>query len=169
VISISAIVVSVLHHPYYYFVCCFGTRLRLASSGLIYRKALKLNINTLQSKSAGDIINLLSTDGTRIEYGVYYIPYLITGKIVRQFQLIETIISKLFMFLGPIQAIIVAWIIYHYIGFTFLIGLSLLAIIYPIKYITAKVYNKFRYFLNYSQSRRDKTLNKKNKESRIAK
>lgn len=78
-ISVCAVLVSVLHHPYYLNACRYGMRLRLAASGLIYRKVLKLSLKTLDSKSAGDIINLLSTDGTRIEYGIYYLPYLITG------------------------------------------------------------------------------------------
>lgn len=80
VISLCSVVVGILHHPYYLNACRYGMRLRIACSGLIYRKVLRLSLKTLDSKSAGDIINLLSTDATRIEYGIYYLPYLITGK-----------------------------------------------------------------------------------------
>nr|QUF59454.1 ATP-binding cassette transporter Abcc4-1 [Brachionus angularis] len=123
VISICAIIVGILHHPYYLNACRYGMRLRIGCSGLIYRKILKLSIKTLDSKSAGDIINLLSTDATRIEYGIYFLPYLITG---------------------PIQAIFVILVIYSQVGYSFLTGLLLLALIMPAKWLIAKTFNKFR-------------------------
>ncbi len=82
VISVCAIFVGILHHPYYLNACRYGMRLRVACSGLIYRKALKLSLKSLDSKSSGDIINLLSSDTTHIEYGAYYLPYLIIGKTI---------------------------------------------------------------------------------------
>nr|UOU03341.1 ATP-binding cassette subfamily C4-1-2 [Brachionus rubens] len=123
VISICAIIVGILHHPYYFNACRYGMRLRLACSGLIYKKVLKLSLKTIDSKSAGDVINLLSTDATRIEYGIYYLPYLITG---------------------PIQMVIVIVIVYLEVGLTFLAGLLLLALIMPAKALIAKLYNKNR-------------------------
>ncbi|CAL8092154.1 unnamed protein product [Calicophoron daubneyi] len=45
-----------------------GLRLRVAVSGLIYRKVLRLNQKALLSTAAGQIINLLSTDVQRFEY-----------------------------------------------------------------------------------------------------
>ncbi|RNA09361.1 multidrug resistance-associated 4-like isoform X1, partial [Brachionus plicatilis] len=123
VISVCSIIVGILHHPYYLNACRYGMRLRVASSGLIYKKILRLSLKTLDSKSAGDIINLLSTDGTRIEYGIYYLPYLITG---------------------PIQMVIVIVIIYLEVGFTFLAGLLLLALIVPAKAFIVRQFNKYR-------------------------
>ncbi|CAF0837577.1 unnamed protein product [Brachionus calyciflorus] len=123
VISVCAIIVGILHHPYYLNACRYGMRLRIACSGLIYKKVLRLSLKTLDSKSAGDIINLLSTDATRIEYGIYYLPYLITG---------------------PIQMVIVIVIIYMEVGLTFLAGLILLSLIVPAKALIARLYNKNR-------------------------
>ncbi|CAL8092157.1 unnamed protein product [Calicophoron daubneyi] len=52
-----------------------GLRLRVAVSGLIYRKVLRLNQKALLSTAAGQIINLLSTDVQRFEYTFLYIHY----------------------------------------------------------------------------------------------
>lgn len=123
VISICAVIVGILHHPYYLNACRYGMRLRVATSGLIYKKVMRLSLKTLDSKSAGDIINLLSTDGTRIEYGIYYLPYLVTG---------------------PIQMIIVIIIIYLQVGLTFLAGLLLLSLVVPAKAFIVNQFNKYR-------------------------
>ncbi len=82
-----------------------------------------MSINTLDSNSSGDIINLLSTDATRIEIGVLYLPYLI---------------------IGPIQIAVVVAIVLWKIGLYFLAGLVLLVLIIPLQAIIAKAYNKYR-------------------------
>ncbi|RNA19404.1 multidrug resistance-associated 4, partial [Brachionus plicatilis] len=121
--SICVLIDSMLHHPYFLNSYRYGMRLRIACSGLIYRKILRLSLKTLDSKSAGDIINLLSTDATRIEFGMYFLPYLVTG---------------------PIQLVIVITILYLKVGATFLSGLLLLSLIVPAKWLILKQYNKFR-------------------------
>lgn len=82
-----------------------------------------MSINTLDSTFSGDILNLLSTDATRIEIGVLYLPYL---------------------FIGPIQILVVITVILKKIGVWFLAGLLLLLIIVPSQALVAKAYNKFR-------------------------
>lgn len=52
---------------------------------------------------------------------------------------------KKFIQKGPLQAIIVVYVILYEIGVTFLAGFFLLFAILPIKAILAKIYNKFRY------------------------
>nr|APD26517.1 ATP-binding cassette transporter subfamily C member 4 X1 protein [Brachionus koreanus] len=121
--SICVLIDSMLHHPYFLNAYRYGMRLRIACWGLIYRKILRLSLKTLDSKSAGDIINLLSTDATRIEFGMYFLPYLVTG---------------------PIQMVVVITIIYTKVGLSFLSGLLLLSLIVPAKWLILKQYNKFR-------------------------
>nr|QNH67884.1 ATP-binding cassette transporter subfamily C member 4 X1 [Brachionus rotundiformis] len=121
--SSCVIIDSMLHHPYFLNAYRYGMRLRVACSGLIYRKILRLSLKTLDSKSAGDIINLLSTDTTRIEVGMHFLPYLITG---------------------PIQMAIVIIIIYQKVGLTFLSGLLLLLLVVPVKWTVLKQIKKFR-------------------------
>ena len=124
IISIFASIGGILHHPYYYFSTKFGMQVRLACSGLIYRKILRMGVTSFESTSAGDICNLLAVDMTRIETGIMFVTYLL---------------------IGPIQSIIVVWVILHEIGVTFLAGFFLLILILPIKAILAKIYNTYRY------------------------
>lgn len=127
IISIFASVGGILHHPYYYFSTKYGMQVRLACSGLIYRKVLRLGVTSFESTSAGDICNLLAVDMTRIETAIMFVTYIA---------------------IGPIQSVIVVVVILHEIGITFLAGFFLLFAILPIKAILAQIYNKYRFFFN---------------------
>ena len=65
----------------------------------------------------------MSTDATRIEIGVLYLPYLL---------------------IGPIQIVVVVYVIMKKIGIWFLAGLLLLLIIVPMQALVAKAYNRYR-------------------------
>jgi ATP-binding cassette subfamily C (CFTR/MRP) protein 4 len=123
VISVCAIIGGILHHPYYFNSWRIGMKIRVAASGLMYRKIFRLSVKALDSNFSGDIINLLSTDATRIEIGVLYLP---------------------FLFIGPIQIVIVITVILQKIGVWFLAGLLLLLLILPIQALVAKAYNNYR-------------------------
>ncbi len=123
VISVCAVIGGILHHPYYFNSWRIGMKIRVAASGLMYRKIFRLSVKALDSNFSGDIINLLSTDATRIEIGVLYLPYL---------------------FIGPIQIVIVITVILQKIGVWFLAGLLLLLLIVPIQALVAKAFNNYR-------------------------
>lgn len=82
-----------------------------------------MNVKDLDSKSAGDVINLLSSDGTRIEYGLFYLPFLLVS---------------------PIQLVIVIVILLLEVGPTFLAGIMVIFLSYPIKAIITNRYDRFR-------------------------
>ena len=84
-----------------------------------------MSTTSLDSKSAGDVINLLSSDVTRIDFGFYYMPYLLAG---------------------PVQLIIVIVIVVMEVGPTFLAGTIVIILSYPIKALITTTYNSFRYF-----------------------
>ena len=121
--SVFASIGGVLHHPYYYNSSVDGMKMRLALSGLIYRKVMKLGSSSLNAKSAGDIVNLLATDTTRVEVASQYLMYIAVG---------------------PLQAIVVVAVILNEIGVSFLAGLLLLIAILPIKGILGRIFNRYR-------------------------
>lgn len=82
-----------------------------------------MNVNDLDSKSAGDVINYLSSDVSRIDFGLYYLPYLLAS---------------------PIQLIIVIVIVVLEVGPTFLAGIIIIFGTYPIKAIITSSYDSFR-------------------------
>jgi ATP-binding cassette subfamily C (CFTR/MRP) protein 4 len=100
-ISISAFLVGYIYHPCMLNLFKLSMNVRVACTGLIYRKvwpprnfnyinpnsykvfefgkALKLGMNSFESTSAGDVINIMSTDLTRMEYAILCAPYLFIG------------------------------------------------------------------------------------------
>lgn len=53
-----------------------GVRMRLAYSGLIYRKVLRLSSKSMSEYSTGQILNLLANDASKVEVVHYYLNYL---------------------------------------------------------------------------------------------
>lgn len=82
-----------------------------------------MNVKDLDGKSAGDVINYLSSDATRIEFGLYYLPYIVVSLV---------------------QLVVVIVIVVIEVGPTFLAGLIVIFFSYPIKAIITNVYDSFR-------------------------
>ena len=98
----------------------------------------------LDANTSGDIINILSTDLTRIEFSILNMPYLVIGMRCR-FMLIK-ILSKIILkkkLKGPIQVLFVVGFILYKVDYTFLSGLMLLALILPFKMFVARILKKF--------------------------
>ncbi|CAF5224028.1 unnamed protein product, partial [Rotaria magnacalcarata] len=54
----------------------FALKMRLAYSGLVFRKVLRLSSHAFNIISSGEITNLLSNDATKIEMALFFINYL---------------------------------------------------------------------------------------------
>ena len=78
----------------------------------------------MNNYSGGQILNLISNDGTRIESSVYFIPYLIVG---------------------PIEAIVITYIMAITIDVSILSGLVVLLIAIPAQSLLGKIFDKLRY------------------------
>ncbi len=151
VVSVLAAFGGILHHPYYSNAYKFGMKARVALTGLIYRKVrktqsffnniivsinlfsylsmkkiIKVGTTRFDSKTGGDVVNLLANDTDRVEKAFLFVAYL---------------------FVGPPQIIVVIVVILNQIGFSFLTGLVLVFGILPIKAILALIFNKFRYVI----------------------
>ncbi|XP_070149139.1 ATP-binding cassette sub-family C member 4-like isoform X2 [Polyergus mexicanus] len=85
-----------------------GMRLRVACSSLVYRKILRLNQTSLSQTGAGQIVNLLSND-------------------VNRFDSLSVCLN--YIWIMPIQVIIVGYIMWRKIGVSIFIGIGLLLII----------------------------------------
>ena len=100
IISMSALAGCFLNHLYFFNVWRIGMRIRLAVSGLIYRKVkskkihslshstyklfnriyfsklFKMNSKSLNSRCTSEVISLLSIESTHMEISVLYLPYI---------------------------------------------------------------------------------------------
>ena len=122
-ICLGTTINAITHHPYFLSINKIGVKLRLACSGLIYKKITKLSSTEFDDKIGGQIINLLANDGIRLEYSVFFLPYMV---------------------IAPIQTIIVIIMLVKIIDVSILSGLVLVLFAIPLQTITGKILDYLR-------------------------
>lgn len=63
----SSVIQTVCLHQYFFRVFRLGMNLRSTIVLAVYRKALRLSVTGRQEKSVGEIVNIMSTDATRMQ------------------------------------------------------------------------------------------------------
>ncbi|CAF0703150.1 unnamed protein product [Brachionus calyciflorus] len=137
-IAIGVTINCIVHHPYFLELARIGMKMRLATSGLLYKKAFKLNLFGSDNQLAGQLLNMLSNDGTKIEYSVYFLAYLI---------------------IAPIESIIIIIILVETIDASILSGLVILAISIPIQSLLGKALDRLRRLVSQKCDKRIGLLN----------
>ncbi|KAK1128362.1 hypothetical protein K0M31_002826 [Melipona bicolor] len=90
-----------------------GMKVRVASCALIYRKILKLCNSVFENEtSAGQMVNFLSNDVNRLDYFVFSIHYL---------------------WIGPLQIVVIAYLMYREIGFGAITGMTTFLLCIPLQ------------------------------------
>lgn len=84
--------------------------MKVATSTLIYRKALKLSKSALAETTVGQMVNLISNDAARFELATVHFHYL---------------------WLAPLETVIVMVLMYFYVGYSGMIGIILLLAFVP--------------------------------------
>ncbi|XP_075985083.1 ATP-binding cassette sub-family C member 4-like [Anticarsia gemmatalis] len=100
VIMIS-IFIAFLNHHGTYSTQQFGMKVRIAACSLIYRKVMRMSSGALAQTTAGQVVNLLSNDVNRFDYAFIYAH---------------------FIWLLPLQLIVVCYLIYLKIGYAAIVG-----------------------------------------------
>ncbi|XP_064455602.1 ATP-binding cassette sub-family C member 4-like [Ornithodoros turicata] len=111
------------HHPYFFNMQRMGMRIRVACCSLVYRKALRLSQSALSKTAVGQMVNLLSNDVNRFDQSVLFVPYL---------------------FAGPLQTIVITWILWEYLGVSCLAGISFVLLYIPFQGCLGKAFSKLR-------------------------
>ncbi|XP_020706768.2 probable multidrug resistance-associated protein lethal(2)03659 [Athalia rosae] len=111
VVLCSAINILVLH-PYMMAIMHMGMKMRIACCTLIYRKALKLSKTALGRTTIGQAVNLLSNDVNRFDVAVIFFHYL---------------------WIGPLETIIITYFMYTEVGISAIIGVSALLMFIPMQ------------------------------------
>lgn len=81
-----------LMHPYLLSQLHLGMKMRVAMCSMIYRKSLKLSRNALGETTVGQVVNLLSNDVGRLDLAIIFLHFLWVGPL-------ETIIVTYLMYL----------------------------------------------------------------------
>ncbi|XP_033333867.2 putative multidrug resistance-associated protein lethal(2)03659 [Megalopta genalis] len=95
-----------------------GMKIRIACCTLIYRKILKLSNSVLDNDtSTGQMVNFLSNDVNRLDFFVFSINYL---------------------WIGPLQMMLVTYLIFREIGLGAVTGMSVVAMSIPLQLYLAR-------------------------------
>ncbi|XP_066143639.1 probable multidrug resistance-associated protein lethal(2)03659 isoform X2 [Euwallacea fornicatus] len=98
-------------------------KIRVATSTLIYRKVLKLTKSSLAETTVGQMVNLISNDVGRFELATIHAHYL---------------------WLAPLETIVVLILMYFQVGFTGMIGVVLLLAFIPYQMYMGKKTSIYR-------------------------
>jgi len=74
--GISALFSSIFYHKYFYKMTITGLQMRVAYSGLIFRKILRLSTHSMNNSNSGKVTNIVSNDAGQIEFLFYFLHYI---------------------------------------------------------------------------------------------
>ncbi|KAM8706128.1 hypothetical protein ACLKA7_010417 [Drosophila subpalustris] len=115
---IAAAVLTVISgHPCMLGIQHLAMKMRVALCSMVYRKALRLSLTALSDTSIGQVVNLMSNDVGRFDSVLDNIHYL---------------------WLGPLELVIIGYIMYEKIGVSCLFGILLMLIFTPLQAALAK-------------------------------
>ncbi|XP_032412503.1 multidrug resistance-associated protein 4-like isoform X1 [Xiphophorus hellerii] len=121
--SISTFALTILQHLYYYQVLRVGMRIRVAMCHVIYQKALRLSSDSMGRTTTGQIVNLLSNDVNRFD---------------------EIILNLHYLWVGPLQALVIIIFLWSEIGPSCLAGVAAIALMMPVQTWFGKLFGIFR-------------------------
>ncbi|XP_055853123.1 probable multidrug resistance-associated protein lethal(2)03659 [Episyrphus balteatus] len=114
--ALGIIVCSALNvmfqHPYMLGTMHVGMKMRVAMCSMIYRKALRLSQNALGDTTAGQVVNLISNDVGRLDLATIFVHYL---------------------WLGPLQTIVITYLMYQQIGISSTFGVAFMLLFLPLQ------------------------------------
>ncbi|XP_068140076.1 probable multidrug resistance-associated protein lethal(2)03659 [Drosophila tropicalis] len=121
---IFTIAASVLFfHPYMMGMMHLAMKMRVAISGAIYRKAIRLSRTALGDTTSGQVVNLISND---------------LGRFDRAF------IHFHFMWLGPLELLLSSYFLFQQIGWSSFYGTAILLLYLPFQAYLSKLTSRLR-------------------------
>lgn len=101
----------------------YGMYAKSALTVLIYKKILRLSKSSFEKTSVGQILNMLANDLSRLD---------------------EISHTFCYLFVGPIQTVVVIIIMWQYLGVACLGGIVILLLFIPFQGMMGRLFSKFR-------------------------
>lgn len=137
-IILSSTLNVVFMHPYVLSQLHCGMKLRVAMCSMIYRKSLKLSKNALGDTTAGQVVNLLSNDVSRLDLSIMFVHYL---------------------WVGPVETMIVSYLMYREIGVSAFVGVAFMLSFIPLQGYLGKKTSQFRLITALKTDERVRLMN----------
>ncbi|XP_066255318.1 probable multidrug resistance-associated protein lethal(2)03659 isoform X2 [Euwallacea similis] len=119
---ITLVQINLIHNSTFH-IFHIGMRMRVASVGLVYRKALRLSKSALAETTIGQMVNLISNDVSRYETCVMNVHNI---------------------WIGPVQLLILVFLLLSYAGWTGLMGIGVLLCVIPLQIWMGKKTSQYR-------------------------
>lgn len=130
-IVLCSIVPVLTFHPFIFYIFQVGTKIRLALSGLIYRKCLQISKSASNDGLRGRAINILSNDLGRFDVALCFLHDI---------------------WKGPIESLVIGYLMYREIGMSAVIGVAFMLSFIPLQAWAAK---KAAYYRQKTAERTD--------------
>jgi ATP-binding cassette subfamily C (CFTR/MRP) protein 4 len=122
-ICLSITINCIVHHPFFLYANMTGLRMRVSLAGLVYKKAFRLNMMGMDNNSSGQLMNIVSTDCSRIESCILFCPY---------------------VFIAPIELLIVIGVLVNVVHWSMLAGLIIIFVSLPVQSVLGKGFDHLR-------------------------
>lgn len=137
-LSLCSLTSSLFNAPFTFMSQVYGMRIRVACTGLVYRKSLKLSIAALHGTTTGNIVNLISSDTQKFDWTAPNLHYLI---------------------IGPVIAVIVLVVLWLQIGPSALAGMGLILLLATMQFKMGNTLFSFRTKAIHWMDERVKVMN----------
>ncbi|XP_038063976.1 multidrug resistance-associated protein 4-like [Patiria miniata] len=122
-VTLCAITLTFVHSPYFFGLQRIAMKVRVSLCTLVYRKMLRLDNTSMRQSSSGQVNNLMTNDVQRFDMALIALHYL---------------------WLSPLQAVIVLALLWLEIGWACLPGYAVLILLLPIQAGMSKLFSKLR-------------------------
>lgn len=102
----------VLHHQVFFEAWRCGLHLRMAATGVLFRRAARLRLDSVSQTTVGQVVNIASTD-------------------IERYQLLGTFVH--FMWVSAVEGLIVLVFLWRQVGVATLAGLGVLLVMVPLQ------------------------------------
>lgn len=122
-VGLNTLLLALVHAPYYWQIQRLGMNIRVALGTSVYDKVLCLSNKSLQSATVGKVSNIMTSDVNRFDKVFIYLHYL---------------------WLGPMEAIIILILLYREISWACLPGYAIMLFLFPTQAWMGKLFSKLR-------------------------